>query len=598
MSQADELLNSLTETGTDVVDGNIVIGTDRVITVPESLKKIGVQYDHNVNTVTFDCPRYWDGRDLSTMKLYANYMRSDGQLGSQLCNNIVTGSDDDEIMHFDWVISGNVTQVNGPLVFLVCAKKTDKDGNEVTHWNSELNTDMYVSPGLKCQDTIVRRYPDIITSLLTRMDEIETALGVLDTYEVMEAVDDIRTFVDANPLITTVTDERIDSWDSKTRIYISSDKPSTAVDGDMWFELAEDGVGGTWHRIMADNADAVLYPITTADRIIGFKDATSGKATTLETERSVLVNLGSASAEKFDGSKDINPGVSGVLPVANGGTGGTTPAAARSSIGAMSSSGGTMSGNLTLSKASYTGLLIKDTTIGSLAKVMNGGHTAIVSMHNSGDDTNQRQLIIRDRTNRAELTEAMQLGDVIDGVYKYYNILHTGNLSSVRSTLEDLLHVKIEDVLAAYDCVGNTTNASSALTTTIKTSLATAKKSTVGDSVTMTVDTSGLGDTRAIAEINSAYFNITWNEGPLSLGTPEWDFYIVLNGVSHLIDANMGKTTDDTRYFVGDVNVAKLIGKTIRNTDTLQIKAVCSKAGGYLYPNGTVTWAPMAFTTL
>ena len=175
MSQVDELLQSFATSpvnaaGAGVSEGHVVIGVDRFITVPDSLKKIGVQFDHNIETVTFDCPRFWDGKDMSTMKIYINYMRSDGHVGMHICENVVA---EDDIMHFDWTISGDVTAVEGYISFLVCIKKTDADGNEENHWNSELNNEMYVSKGLKCQETVLRRFPDIITQLLTRMDKVE-----------------------------------------------------------------------------------------------------------------------------------------------------------------------------------------------------------------------------------------------------------------------------------------------------------------------------------------------------------------------------------------------------------------------------------------
>ena len=47
------------------------------------------------------------------------------------------------------------------------------------------------------------------------------------------------------------------------------------------------------------------------------------QATQLETSREILTNLGSETPAEFDGSADITPGVTGVLPVANGGTGNT-----------------------------------------------------------------------------------------------------------------------------------------------------------------------------------------------------------------------------------------------------------------------------------
>ena len=56
---------------------HVIINQDRTVIVPESEKKIGIQYDHNVNTISFDCPRYPDEDptiDMSTMSIYINYM--------------------------------------------------------------------------------------------------------------------------------------------------------------------------------------------------------------------------------------------------------------------------------------------------------------------------------------------------------------------------------------------------------------------------------------------------------------------------------------------------------------------------------------------
>lgn len=44
-------------------------------------------------------------------------------------------------------------------------------------------------------------------------------------------------------------------------------------------------------------------------------------ATKLATARSIRTNLASGSAVNFDGSANITPGVTGILPIANGGTG-------------------------------------------------------------------------------------------------------------------------------------------------------------------------------------------------------------------------------------------------------------------------------------
>lgn len=168
MSKADELLNSLADTTPSLklanpeTEPHIVVGDDRIVSVPKELQRIAVQYDHDVETVTFDCPRYWDGLDMSELHIYVNYMRRDRVVGCYLARNVTVDTTDSTIMHFDWTISRNVSQVVGEIKFLVCIKKGDSEGNEINHWNSELNNQMYVSEGLEVGDEFFDDYPDII----------------------------------------------------------------------------------------------------------------------------------------------------------------------------------------------------------------------------------------------------------------------------------------------------------------------------------------------------------------------------------------------------------------------------------------------------
>lgn len=56
-------------------------------------------------------------------------------------------------------------------------------------------------------------------------------------------------------------------------------------------------------------------------------------AAKLEIARTITTNLASSTAGIFDGSANITVGVTGTLPIANGGTGATTAAAARTALG-------------------------------------------------------------------------------------------------------------------------------------------------------------------------------------------------------------------------------------------------------------------------
>ena len=182
MSKADELLNSLSEDDISLqlanpeTEPHIIIGEDRVITVPKELQRIAVQYDHDVETVTFDCPRYWDDLDMSKLNIYINYMRKDRYIGCYKATDIAVDGANSNIMHFNWKISRNVSEVVGELKFFVCIKKSDAEGYEVNHWNSELNTEMYISQGLEAEESIFDAYPDIISQWEDEVNAVKQIL--------------------------------------------------------------------------------------------------------------------------------------------------------------------------------------------------------------------------------------------------------------------------------------------------------------------------------------------------------------------------------------------------------------------------------------
>lgn len=197
MSQAEELLNSL---GTDEValysagsgtdEPHIIIGEDRFITVPEQLKRIAVQDDKDIETVTFDCPRYWDGHDLSLMSIRVNYMRADGQKDFYEAKNVRVNSSDTNLIHFDWTISEFAAKVKGTLIFIICVKQLDADGLEKRKWHSELCKDLYISEGLECEAAIFDQHPTVLQELLLRMDDLEVRVDDVEgTFPIVTEAD-------------------------------------------------------------------------------------------------------------------------------------------------------------------------------------------------------------------------------------------------------------------------------------------------------------------------------------------------------------------------------------------------------------------------
>lgn len=230
---------------------NVVIKKDRTVTVPASEAKIGVQYDHNVNVITFDCPRYPDDDrsvDMSTMQIYINYMLPDKTLGSYLAENVKVDTNNPDTIHFNWKITRNVTQVKGALQALVCIKKVDTEGNELYHWNTDLIQSFHVGEGMECLETISSDYADVISQLLVNMNTVvgefealsadvtartseETLQGLVNNAASDEKLGSIvNAYMEANPVGINVDDT----------LTVSGDAADAKITGDRISELKSD----------------------------------------------------------------------------------------------------------------------------------------------------------------------------------------------------------------------------------------------------------------------------------------------------------------------------------------------------------------------
>lgn len=95
------------------------------------------------------------------------------------------------------------------------------------------------------------------------------------------------------------------NWSSANPILL---KGEVAISSDKKLFKVGDGTS-TWSALSYNNANSANSSIT---------------ASKLSTARTIRTNLASTSTASFDGSANITPGVTGTLPVANGGTGQTT----------------------------------------------------------------------------------------------------------------------------------------------------------------------------------------------------------------------------------------------------------------------------------
>lgn len=119
----------------------------------------------------------------------------------------------------------------------------------------------------------------------------------------------------------------------------TSSNTTTSVDGEV---ALFSGTGGKTIKRASGSGVAkltagVLGTATAGTDYVVPSGSITGNAATaskLAATRAIQTNLGSTSSASFDGSADITPGVSGTLPIANGGTGGTDASSARAALGA------------------------------------------------------------------------------------------------------------------------------------------------------------------------------------------------------------------------------------------------------------------------
>ena len=171
MATADEILSQLI-TEEDKV---LVINNDlRTITIPQTVKMLGVESDEDVLRLHFRMPKTYGETDLSEFVIRINYINAKG------IGDIYTVSDTsivDDTITFSWLISRNATAYKGSVRFIVCLKLYDETGLLIKEYNTTVSS-LPVLEGLEVSDIVIEQNPDIIEKILLRLDKLENSGGV------------------------------------------------------------------------------------------------------------------------------------------------------------------------------------------------------------------------------------------------------------------------------------------------------------------------------------------------------------------------------------------------------------------------------------
>lgn len=182
MSQAEDLLNTLSETVTEhehpVIDSDsyFVIDPDtRVIENATQATSYIMQYDHDSERFTFELPRYVDGHDMLLCNVVkVHYNNIDGETGDENADvadiyDLRRHPDDSSRVICSWSISRQATQLAGILSFLVQYMCKAKDGTVTYEWHTDIYSDVEVKAGRNNGEGSVIQYSDILEQWRTKL---------------------------------------------------------------------------------------------------------------------------------------------------------------------------------------------------------------------------------------------------------------------------------------------------------------------------------------------------------------------------------------------------------------------------------------------
>lgn len=169
MSQTDELLSMLSAEYDNVltIDNNL-----RTINIPSNIKTLGVESDEAVFRLYFSMPRMYGEIDLSEFSVRINYLNAKKNGDVYVVDDAKIGNDS---ITFSWLIGRNVAAYKGTVRFIVCLKLFDEEGSLTKEFNTTVSS-LPVLGGLETGELVVEHNPEVIDSILFRLNELQKKL--------------------------------------------------------------------------------------------------------------------------------------------------------------------------------------------------------------------------------------------------------------------------------------------------------------------------------------------------------------------------------------------------------------------------------------
>lgn len=174
MSQAEELLNSLTEIvvehSHEVPDSDAHFVIDpytREITAARYSKTVLMQGDHNSERFTFELPRYIDGHDMSLCNRVIVHFDNVGETIENIYSDVAYMYDlqinpsDPETVISSWLIRREATQIVGILSFSLQYQCVEED--EITYeWNTDSYDEIEIRKSKQNGEAAIVKYTNVL----------------------------------------------------------------------------------------------------------------------------------------------------------------------------------------------------------------------------------------------------------------------------------------------------------------------------------------------------------------------------------------------------------------------------------------------------
>ena len=155
MATADELLSTLDTDKTLIIDKDL-----RIITIPSSVKNLGVESDDDVLRLKFSMPRMYGDVDLSDFSIYINYMNAKNTGDVYVVDDKTIA---DDTITFSWLVGRVALAYKGSVRFIVCMKLYDSAMEKVIKEYNTTIASLPVLEGLETSEAAIEQNPDILT---------------------------------------------------------------------------------------------------------------------------------------------------------------------------------------------------------------------------------------------------------------------------------------------------------------------------------------------------------------------------------------------------------------------------------------------------